>query len=95
MKRMMILAGLVAAAAVAAWPAFAQPGPQQGRQSAGQGPPAQPSPPPGRPADMRERDVQAPRKATLTPEERRDLRRDIQQHGREVYGEPPDRRPRR
>jgi hypothetical protein len=96
MKRMIIIAGLAAAVAVAAWPTFAQPGPQRGGQAAGREAPApQPLPPPGRPADMRERDVQAPRKATLTPEERRDLRRDIQQHGREVYRDPPDRRPRR
>jgi hypothetical protein len=90
MKRIVIIAGLAAAVA-AAWPAFAQPGPPQGRGAADRSQPL----PPSRPADARERDASPPRKATMTPEERRDLRRDIRDHGRDVYRDPPDRRPRR
>lgn len=75
----MAIAGLAAALA-AAWPAFAQQG-QQGRPSS-----AQPAPP-ARPADPRN-DAKEPRRATMSPDERRDLRRDIRDHGREVYGDP-------
>jgi hypothetical protein len=92
MKRMMAIAGLAAALA-AAWPALAQTG-SQGRRAMDR-PPAQPLPPPSRPADLRERDRESPRKATMTPDERRDLRRDIRDHGREVYRDPPDGQPQR
>ena len=92
MKRMMVIAGL-AAALVAAWPAFAQTGPQ-GRRAMDRPPPAQPMQP-SRPGDLRERDKETPRRATMTPDERRDLRRDIRDHGREVYRDPPDRQPQR
>jgi hypothetical protein len=44
---------------------------------------------------MRERDKEPPRRATMTPDERRDLRRDIRDHGREVYRDPPARQPQR
>ncbi len=91
MKRIMIIAGLATAVATA-WPAFAQSGPQQGRGATER---PQPTPPPSRPADMREREMAPSRKATMTPDELRDLRRDIRDHGREVYRDPPDRRQRR
>ena len=95
MKRMIAIAGLAVALA-AAWPAFAQTG-AQGRRAVDRPPPAQPiqPTPPSRPADLRERDRETPRRATMTPDERRDLRRDIRDHGREVYRDPPDRQPQR
>jgi len=92
MKRIILIASLAAAFA-AAWPAFAQTGPQ-GRSATDRPPPTQPVPP-SRPADMRERDKEPPRRATMTPDERRDLRRDIRDHGREVYRDPPGRQPQR
>jgi len=92
MKRIMAIAGLAAALA-AAWPAFAQTGPQ-GRRATDRPPPTQPMPP-ARPTDLRERDKETPRRATMTPDERRDLRQDIRDHGREVYRDPPGRQPQR
>jgi hypothetical protein len=90
MKRIMIIAGLAAAIA-AAWPAFAQPRSQQGSRGVERPDSLQPTPP-SRPADMRGQDREPPRKAVMTPEERRDLRRDIRDHGREVYRDPPPNR---
>jgi hypothetical protein len=92
MKRMMMIVGLAAALA-AGGSALAQGG-SQGRPTIDRSPPAQP-PPPSRPADLRERDKAPPRGATMTPDERRDLRRDIRDHGREVYRDPPGRQPQR
>ncbi|MGH8680858.1 MAG: hypothetical protein ACREVS_19005 [Burkholderiales bacterium] len=94
MKRIILIAGLAAALA-AAGPALAQSG-TQGRRATDRPPPTQPMPPPARPADMRgERDKETPRGATMTPDERRDLRRDIRDHGREVYRDSPNRPPQR
>jgi hypothetical protein len=56
-------------------------------------PPMRPVPPPQREPmrDFRDnRDAQDPRRGQLSPEERRQLRRDIGDHGRDVYR---DRRP--
>ena len=92
MQRLILIAGFAAALA-AAWPAFAQSG-AQGRRAMDRPPPAQPLPP-SRPADLRERDKETPRRATMTPDERRDLRRDIKDHGREVYRDPPQQPPQR
>jgi hypothetical protein len=92
MKRLLLIAGLAAALA-ATWPAFAQDNSQGRRASPAPAPPA--APPPGRPADLRERDRAPPSRTTMTPDERRDLRRDIRDHGREVYRDPPQRQPQR
>ena len=80
----------IAVALMVAWPAAAQhpPGPGGRRM---QPPPAQrqfqPPPqrqfqPPGRESGSDDR------RGRMTPEERQQLRRDINQHGREVYREP-------
>jgi hypothetical protein len=91
MKRILIMLG-VAAALAAAWPSHAQQGPPPGRRTMDRQQPMQPMRPqrelPARPADYRERDE--PRRHSMTPDERRQLRRDITDHGREVYR---DRRP--
>ena len=88
-KRVLVIVGMFAAL-LAAWSAAAQSDPQgsQGRRGERMGPPpGRPMPPPraaglagppGRPPmeRMSER---------MTPEDRRQLRQDIHQHGREVY----------
>lgn len=85
MKRTLAIVGMLAAL-LAAWPAVSQQGPQDphGRRSERMGPPPGrpivparelgPAGPPGRPPMER-----------MTPEDRRQLRRDIHQHGRDVY----------
>ncbi len=92
MKRLVIMAG-IAVLLSAAWPGYAQPGPGGGRRGADG--PVRPLPPPQReqlpPRDFRG-DPQDPRRGQLSPEERRQLRRDIGDHGRDVYR---DRRPQR
>jgi hypothetical protein len=95
MHRIGIMIGLAAALA-AAWPSHAQQGPPPGRRAMERQqpmPPMRPMPPqresPARPADFRDRDME-PRRQSMTPDERRQLRRDITDHGREVYR---DRRP--
>jgi len=92
MQRIILIAGLAMALAAAS-PAFAQSG-TQGRGATERPPPTQPLPP-SRPADLRQGDKQMPRPAPMTPDERRDLRRDIRDHGREVYRDPPGRQPQR
>jgi hypothetical protein len=92
MKRLLIMAS-IATLLTAASPGHAQqPPPGGGRRME---PPMRPMPPPQRdqtPArDFRgDRDAQDPRRGQLSPEERRQLRRDIGDHGRDVYR---DRRP--
>jgi hypothetical protein len=95
MKRIILIAGLAVFLAAAS-PAFAQSG-SQGRSATERLPPTQPTQPlpPSRPADLRQGDKQTPRPAPMTPDERRDLRRDIRDHGREVYRDPPARQPQR
>ena len=93
MKRLVITAG-IAMLLAAAWHAHAQPpGPGGGRRD--MDPPTrpmQPMPPQREPArDFRgDRDAQDPRRGQMSPEERRQLRRDIGDYGRDVYR---DRRP--
>lgn len=92
MKRLIVLFGIVAMLA-ACFPAGAQ---QHDRRFGGRGPAkGTMAPPPQQPAgreagwDSR----RAPPQERMTPEERRQLRRDIDEHGREVYRERPgDRR---
>jgi hypothetical protein len=91
-KRLLIMAS-IATLLSAAWPGHAQqPPPGGGRR--GMEPPMRPMPPQHR-EPMRDhrgdRDAQDPRRGQqLSPEERRQLRRDIGDHGRDVYR---DRRP--
>jgi hypothetical protein len=93
MKRLLLMAG-IAALLAAAVPGHAQPpGPGGGRR--GMEPPMRPMPPTQRdqmpPRDFRGgREAPDPRRGQMSPEERRQLRRDISDHGRDVY---PDRRP--
>jgi hypothetical protein len=94
MKRLLIIAG-IATLLAAAWPGHAQQQPPGGGRR-GMEPPMRPMPPPQRDQmpmrDFRgDRDAQDPRRGgQLSPEERRQLRRDIGDHGRDVY---PDRHP--
>jgi len=95
MKRLLIMAS-IATLLTAAWPAHAQQPPGNGRRGMDQPMrPMPPMPPPNRDQmpshDFRgTRDAQDPRRGQLSPEERRQLRRDIGDHGRDVYR---DRRP--
>jgi hypothetical protein len=85
-------AGVAFALLAAAWPAAAQaqPGPHGGRRF------DRPGPPPQRPVqpqrEWRQAGDGAPPQRGMSPEERRNLRRDIYEHGRQVYRN-PDRRP--
>ena len=76
---------LVLLAALVSLPATAQHG--QGGRSAG---PARPTPPQqAAPRDMRQQQRDANRDARMTPEQRRQLRRDVADHGRDIYGRSP------
>ena len=93
MKRLLIMASIATLLATA-WPGHAQqPPPGGGRRM---DPPTRPMPPP-QPEPTRDfrgdRDAQDPRRGQLSPDERRQLRRDIGDHGRDVYRDrqPPQR----
>jgi len=95
MKRILVTAGLAGALA-AAWPSAAQQGPPPGRRAAErpqQPMPMRPAPPPPQPQQFPGREAQDPRRAGMTPDERQQLRRDITDHGRDVYRDrqPPKR----
>jgi len=98
MKRILVTAGLAAALA-AAWPSAAQQGAPPGRRAPDR-PQQQPMPMRPLPPQQREfpqqfpgREANDPRRAGMTPDERRQLRRDITDHGRDVYRDrqPPQR----
>ena len=76
---------LLLLAALVSLPAAAQHG--QGGRSAGPGRPTQPQQ--AAPRDMRWQQRDANRDARMTPEQRRQLRRDVADHGRDIYGKPP------
>ena len=89
MKRLLIMAS-IATLLAGAWPSHAPPQGPGGGGRRGMDQPMRPMPPPQRdqmpPRDFRgDRDAQDPRRGQLTPEERRQLRRDIGDHGRDVY----------
>lgn len=86
---MAILATLLAAAL----PVGTQPGPGQGRGRAMDRPPPQRpmGPPPER--GWQRPDGDAMQRRGMSPQEREQLRRDIGQHGREIYRDPRGRGP--
>ncbi len=80
--RFLIALGAVALILFASLPAEAQQ--DQGGRERGRGAPGRPTPPQQVPA----RDVtgqNANRDARMTPEQRRQLRRDVHDHGRDIY----------
>jgi hypothetical protein len=77
LKRFLAIIGTVALLCAGA--ALAQPGPGFGKKG---GPP----PPQPMPAKQVERSI--PPVERMSPEDRRQLRRDIEKHGREIYPEP-------
>ena len=91
MKRAFSLALLLLVALTSA-PSFAQQRPGGERPGGGRPQPggptrqAQPNPPPPRP-DWNNR--QAPQPGRMSEEDRRQLRRDISDHGRDIYRERP------
>jgi len=81
-----IVLGSIALMLLASFPALAQDG--QGSRGIGRGAPGRPTPPqqvPARDGTWRNRD--ANRDARMTPEQRRQLRRDVHEHGRDIYRE--------
>jgi len=94
MRRLLIMASM-ATLLLSSVPGYAQQG---GGNRRGTDRPMRQAPPPQReqmpPRDFRnDRDAQDPRRGQLSPEERRQLRRDIGDHGRDVYRDrqPPQR----
>ncbi len=88
--RFLIALGAVALMLLASLPAAAQQG--QGGRGIGRGAPGRPTPPQQVPArDTTNRD--ANRDARMTPEQRRQLRRDVHDHGRDIYRERGQNRP--
>jgi len=82
--RFLIALGAVVLILLVALPADAQHG--QGGRGLGRGAPGRPTPPQQVPArDTANRD--ANRDARMTPEQRRQLRRDDHDHGRDIYRE--------
>ena len=83
-RTLVALVGVVVAVAVSL-PASAQHAQGGGRQAG----PGRPTPPQQVPArDMRWQQRDANRDARMTPEQRRQLRRDVADHGRDIYGRP-------
>jgi hypothetical protein len=83
-KKVLSILGSAALLLTLAFPAAAQHG--QGGARGGHAGPARPAPPPQIPA--RNAGMQNPgaqRDARMTPEERRQLRRDVHDHGRDIY----------
>ena len=82
--RFLIALGGVALILLVSLPADAQHG--QGGRGIGRAAPGRPTPPQQVPArDSASRD--ANREARMTPEQRRQLRRDVHDHGRDIYRE--------
>ena len=82
--RVSIALGAVVLILLASLPAAAQQGQGQGGRGMGRGGPGRPTPPQQVPArDTTNRD--ANRDARMTPEQRRQLRRDVHDHGRDIY----------
>lgn len=80
-RRSLVLAALCLAT-LQAFPAVAQQGPRRDGREVRQEPPP-PPPQPDRRREVREREPQ--RRETMPEEERRQLRRDIYDHGRDIY----------
>ena len=81
----LVAAGGALLLALASLPAAAQHAQGGGRQAG----PGRPTPPQQVPArDMRQQQHDANRDARMTPEQRRQLRRDVADHGRDIYGRP-------
>jgi hypothetical protein len=90
-KGWIVLSG-IALIALTSLPAMSQ----QGGKRLGQGGPVRQTPPqqaPARDAGMQKRDANrdANRDARMTPEQRRQLRRDVHDHGRNIYRDRPGR----
>ena len=88
MKRLVVMATLATLVA-AAWPAWAQPGPgQSGRRGMDRQMPQRPMGPPPERGWQRPDGEGMQRRGMMTPEEREKLRRDIGDHGRDIYRDP-------
>ncbi len=84
--RFLIALGGVVLILLASLPAAAQQG--QGARGMERGAPGRPTPPQQLPArDGASQNRDANRDARMTPEQRRQLRRDVHDHGRDIYRE--------
>jgi hypothetical protein len=95
MKRLVVMTSFAMLLA-AAWPAGAQPGQGQGgRRGMDPSMPQRPmGPPPERGWQRPDGQGMQHRRGMMSPEEREKLRRDIDQHGRDVYRDRDSRRDR-
>ena len=85
MKTLIALSGALLVALALPLPSAAQHASGGGRQAG----PARPTPPQQVPArDMRQQQRDANREARMSPEQRRQLRQDVVDHGRDIYGRP-------
>jgi hypothetical protein len=78
----LIVFGGVVAVLLASFPVHSQPG-QGGGRGAGHGAPGRPAPPKQMPA--RDTTQNQSRDARMTPEQRQQLKRDVHDHGRDIY----------
>jgi len=89
MKRVVVMATLATLLA-AAWPVWAQPGQGQGggRRGMDRPTPQRPMGPPPERGGQRPDGDGMHRRGQMSPEEREKLRKDIGQHGRDIYRDP-------
>ena len=85
-KTLIALSGALLIALALPHPAAAQHASGGGARQAGSGRPTPPQQVPAR--DMRWQQRDANRDARMTPEQRRQLRQDVVDHGRDIYGRP-------
>jgi len=88
-KALIALSGALLIALALPFPAAAQHA-QGGARQAGPGRPTPPQQVPAR--DMKQQQRDANREARMTPEQRRQLRQDVVDHGRDIYGRPNPRK---
>jgi hypothetical protein len=80
----LIVLGSIALMLLTSYPAMAQ----QGSRGIGHAAPGRPTPPQPMPArDSAWQNREANRDARMTPEQRQQLRRDVHDHGRDIYRE--------
>jgi len=84
-KPLIASSGALLIALALPFPAAAQHA-QGGARQAGPGRPTPPQQVPAR--DMKQQQRDANREARMTPEQRRQLRQDVVDHGRDIYGRP-------
>jgi len=86
MSRLELIVRIAVAVGVVVLALLSMPAEAQHAQGGGRAGPGRPTPPQQAPArDMRQQQRDANREARMTPEQRRQLRRDVADHGRDIY----------